>query len=115
MNFPTQSESNETPPRLKIPRIESLDHRLRHARDPDGQPVPLRDELLFFLDDPPPGTGDRWQAGADLCRTHGIATSRMSVWRFYRAHILPWRRDQAPPRARSPGNRPTPPDPPSPT
>ena len=94
-----ETETNLNPPQptpLKVPRLVSLLHRLQHAKDPDGRPIPLLDELLFFLDDPPPGTTDRWQAGADLCATHGIATSRMSVWRFYRAHILPWRREQNP-------------------
>ena len=93
-------KNNETPPPatpLKVPRLESLEHRLQHARDADGRPIPLLDELLFFLDDPPPGTRDRWQQGADLCQQHGIKTSRMSVWRFYRAHILQWRREQNPP------------------
>jgi hypothetical protein len=102
MTFSSPSESDKptpSPRRLKIPRLESLDHRLQHAKDAAGQSIPLRDELLFFLDDPPPGTGDRWQQGADLCASHGIETSRMSVWRFYRANILQWRREQAPPAA----------------
>lgn len=102
-SFP-ETEPNANPPQPKppkIPRLDSLLHRLQHAKDPDGQPIPLLDELLFFLDDPPPGTTDRWQAGADLCASHGIATSRMSVWRLYRAQILQWRRQQnpAPPAA----------------
>jgi len=90
---------NSNPPGqtpLKVPRLDSLLHRLQHAKDADGQPIPLLDELLFLLDDPPPGTTDRWQLGADLCASHGIATSRMSVWRLYRAQILQWRRDQNP-------------------
>ena len=92
----------ETNPKLppatlkRVPRLASLNHRLLHAKDADGRPIPLRDELLFFLDDPPPGTGDRWQKGADLCQGHGIKTSRMSVYRFYLAHILPWRWEQLP-------------------
>jgi hypothetical protein len=96
----TETHSTSTPP--KIPRLESLQHRLQHAKDADGQPIPLLAELLFFLDDPPPGTRDRWQDGADLCASRGIPTSRMSVWRFYRAHILQWRREQnpAPPKPR---------------
>ena len=108
MNFTPPSEPNQpndTPPskrRLKIPRLESLEHQLRRARDADGRPVPLVDELLFFLDDPPPRTRDRWQKGADLCARHGIQTSRMSVWRFYRAHILQWRREQIPPAPATP-------------
>ena len=68
-----------------MPRINSLEHRLRYAQDADGRLIPLRDQLLCFLDHPPKGTGDRWQEGADLCRRHGIQTSRMSVWRFHRA------------------------------
>jgi hypothetical protein len=88
------SPSSEPSP--KIPRLDSLLHQLQHAKDADGQPIPLLDELLFFLDDPPPGTADRWQKGAELCQGHGIKTSRMSVWRLYRAHILQWRREQNP-------------------
>jgi hypothetical protein len=90
----TTTQPVATPP--DVPRLDSLQHRLQHAKDPDGQPIPLIDELLFLLDDPPPGTRDRWEDGADMCRKHGITTSRMSVWRFYRAHILQWRREQNP-------------------
>jgi len=90
----TENQPDATP--LKVPRLDSLLHRLQHARDADGQPIPLFEEILFLLDDPPPGTADRWQKGAELCESHGIATSRMSVWRFYRAHILQWRREQNP-------------------
>jgi hypothetical protein len=90
----THPKPAKTPP--TVPRLTSLQHRLQHARDADGRPIPLLDELLFFLDDPPPGTRDRWQEGADLCQKHGISTSRMAVWRFYRAHILHWRREQDP-------------------
>jgi len=87
-----KTKPTKTPP--AVPRITTLQHRLQHAKDPEGNPIPLLDELLFFLDDPPPGTRDRWQDGADLCQKHGISTSRMAVWRFYRAHILQWRREQ---------------------
>src|ERR1700761_4554553 len=86
----------------KIPRLDSLLHQLLHAKDADGQPIPLLDELFFFLDDPPLGTADRWQKGADLCQSHGIETSRMSVWRLYRTHILQWRREQNPAPAAPP-------------
>ncbi len=98
-HFDSSPKTNATTPAAsppKVPRLDSLHHRLQRAKDPDGQPIPLLDELLFFLDDPPPGTRDRWQDGAELCATHRIKTSRMSVWRFYRAHILQWRRDQNP-------------------
>jgi hypothetical protein len=81
----------------RVPRLRSLAHKVLHARDADGKPLALHDELLFFLESPPEGTRDRWQKGADLCAGHGIETSRMSVWRFYHAHILEWRRAQAPP------------------
>jgi hypothetical protein len=90
------TKSSFEPGPVKVPRLVSLHHRLQRARNADGQRIPLVDELLFFLDDPPPGTGDRWQAGADLCERHGIKTSRMAVWRFYRANILQWRREQNP-------------------
>ena len=93
-NFDSSLQPNATPP--KVPRLTSLLHRLQHTRDADGQTIPLLDELLFFLDDPPPGTADRWQKGADLCAAHGIHTSRVAVWRLYRARILQWRREQTP-------------------
>ena len=102
MNFnhsASSSKTNQTKPAKTppaVPRLNSLQHRLQRAKDADGRPIPLLDELLFFLDDPPPGARDRWQEGADLCRKHGISTSRMAVWRFYRAHILQWRREQDP-------------------
>jgi hypothetical protein len=78
------------------PRIESLHHRLQTAKGPDGEPLSLIDDLMVFLEDPPPDIGDRWQAGADRCAKHGITASRMAVWRFYREHVLEWRREQAP-------------------
>lgn len=94
MNFDhsasSSSKTNATKPAKTppaVPRLASLQHRLQHAKDTDGRPIPLVNELLFFLDDPPPGTRDRWQEGADLCQKHGISTSRMSVWRFYHAHF----------------------------
>jgi hypothetical protein len=97
-HFPADAkETRSAPAPLKVPRLDSLLHRLRTAKDAGGQPIPLLDELLFFLDDPPQGTGDRWQIGADMCEAHGIKTSRMSVWRFYHANILQWRREQNPP------------------
>ena len=80
-----------------VPRIKSLHHRLKTAKGPDGEPLPLLDELMVFLEDPPPDCGDRWQAGADFCAAHGITVSRMAVWRFYRGHMLEWRREQAAP------------------
>jgi hypothetical protein len=70
---------------------------LQHAKDANGEPRALLDELMLLLDDPPPGTGDRWQHGADFCAEHGFPTTRISVWRLYRSHILEWRREQAPP------------------
>ena len=89
MNFQNAAiKTNETQPPA-VPRLTSLQHRLLHAKDADGRPIPLRDQLLFFLDDPPPGTRDRWQGGAELCQKYGISTSRMAVWRFYRAHLIP--------------------------
>jgi hypothetical protein len=81
----------------KIHRTNSLHHKLRTAKDAKGNPTPLIDELLFFLDYPPDDIGDRWQKGADLCASYGIETSRMSVYRFHRANILQWRREQNPP------------------
>jgi hypothetical protein len=78
-----------------IPRNKSLHHRLQTAKGPDGEPLPLLDELMIFLEDPPPDARDRWQAGADLCAARGITTSRGAVWSFYRGHFLQWRRKGA--------------------
>jgi len=80
----------------KIPRIESLHHRLKSAKGPEREPRPVLDELMVFLEDPPAEVRDRWQAGADFCEAQGFPTSRMAVWRLYRAHVLAWRREQAP-------------------
>jgi len=58
LNFDSSPETNQNQPAttpLKVPRLDSLQHRLQHAKDADGQPIPLLDELLFFLNDPPPG------------------------------------------------------------
>jgi hypothetical protein len=97
MILPASSAKTLRAPAARVPRLHSLEHRLEHARDANGQPIALRDELLFLLDDPPANTVDRWQAGADLCARHGIQTSRVAVWRYFRANILPWRRGQNPP------------------
>ena len=93
-NAKSLSSDQTVPP--KVPRLASLLHRVSHAKDAEGHSAELLDELMFLLDDPPPGTSDRWQAGADLCAAHNIATSRMSVWRLYRSHIIQWRREQNP-------------------
>lgn len=96
--LPFLTDIKSRTPRTKLPRLDSLLHRLQYAKDGNGRPLDFYNELLKFLDDPPPGTGDRWQKGADLCRRHGIETHRMSVWRLYRAHIIEWRRTrQVPP------------------
>ena len=54
-SFPEPNDNPPQPTPPKIPRLDSLLHRLQHAKDADGQSIPLFDELLFFLDDPPPG------------------------------------------------------------
>lgn len=89
--------SNLSQETSRTPRTDSLHHRLLHLKDANGERSPLVDELLFLLDDPPSGTDDRWEKGAELCREHGIETSRMAVWRFYRTAILQWRREMDPP------------------
>ena len=81
---------------LSVPRIESLHHRLQTAKGPDGEPLGLLDDLMVFLEDPPPDSGDRWKAGVELCAEHGIVTSRAAVWRFYREHVVQWRLENAP-------------------
>jgi len=77
-----------------IPRLKSLHYRLKTAKGPDGEPLSLLDELMVFLEDPLSRTGDRWQVGAELCAARGVPTSRVSVWRFYRAHFHQWRRER---------------------
>ena len=80
-----------------VPRIESLHHRLLTAKGPDGEPLGLLDDLMVFLEDPPTDIHDRWKAGVELCAEHGIVTSRAAVWRFYRAYVVQWRYENAPP------------------
>ena len=79
-----------------VPRKESLHHRLKTAKDANGKPLLLLDELMVLLEDPPPDVGDRWLAGVAFCAGHGIETSRPSVWRFYHAHVVLWRYENAP-------------------
>jgi hypothetical protein len=46
---------------------------------------------MIFLDDPPPGTRDRWKEGAAMCAAWGITCSGASVWRLYRSYAIEWR------------------------
>lgn len=78
------SEPVQSPSAAQMPRINSLMHRVLYAKDAERRPIALLDQLLDFVEDPPAGITDRWQAGADLCAQHGIRTSRMSIWRLYR-------------------------------
>ena len=58
LDFDSSPETNENQPATTprgVPRLDSLHHRLQHARDADGRPIRLLNEILFFLDDPPPG------------------------------------------------------------
>ncbi len=77
------------PPPLSVPRAGSLLHRLLHIT-PTADP-PHLDQLMIFLDDPPPGVRDRWKQGAKMCSAGGIPCTGPSVWRLYRSHVLEWR------------------------
>ncbi len=76
-------------PPLSVPRLDSLLHRLQHA--PGAEDSSHLDQLMIFLDDPPPGVTDRWKEGAKMCSDWGIPCTGASVWRLYRAHALEWR------------------------
>jgi len=76
-------------PPLSVPRLDSLLHRLQHA--PGAEDSSYLDQLMIFLDDPPPGVSDRWKEGARMCADWGIPSSSVSVWRLYRSHALEWR------------------------
>src|SRR5258707_5518833 len=75
--------------RLSVPRLDSLLHRLQHA--PGAEDSPHLDQLMIFLDDPPPGVSDRWKEGARMCSDWGVPCTGASVWRLYRSHALEWR------------------------
>src|SRR5258708_22083478 len=74
---------------LSVPRLDSLLHRLQHA--PGTEDSSHLDQLMIFLDDPPPGIGDRWKEGAKMCSDWGIHCTGASVWRLYRSYALEWR------------------------
>jgi hypothetical protein len=51
LDFDSSPETNENQPAttpLKVPRLDSLQHRLQHARDADGQPIPLLPARMEF-------------------------------------------------------------------
>jgi hypothetical protein len=72
-----------------VPRLNSLLHRLQKTPGPEDEPY--LDQLMMFLDDPPPDAGDRWKKGAKMCAEWGIATTGTSVWRLYRSYMIEWR------------------------
>jgi hypothetical protein len=74
----------------KVPRLNSLLHRLQKAVGPEDEPSYL-DQLMIFLEDPPPAVTDRWKEGAAMCAAWGFTCSCASVWRLYRAHAVAWR------------------------
>ena len=74
---------------LSVPRLDSLLHRLQHA--PGAEDQPCLDQLMIFLDDPPPDVGDRWKEGARMCCDWGIPCTGASVWRLHRSYALEWR------------------------
>jgi len=79
---------SELPP-LSVPRLNFLLHRLQHA--PGAEDSSYLDQLMIFLDDPPPGVSDRWKEGAKMCCDWGIPCTGASVWRLYRSHAFEWR------------------------
>jgi len=78
-----------SPPPVKVPRLNSLLHRLQKNPGPDDEPY--LDQLMIFLDDPPDGVTDRWKAGAEMCAAWGVTTSGTSVWRLYHSYLIEWR------------------------
>ncbi|HEX4140281.1 MAG TPA: hypothetical protein VHY09_08035, partial [Candidatus Methylacidiphilales bacterium] len=76
-------------PRVAVPRLNSLLHRLQKAQGPEDEPY--LDQLMIFLDEPPKGVTDRWKAGAEMCAAWGIKTSGTSVWRLYNSYLIEWR------------------------
>jgi hypothetical protein len=72
-----------------VPRLNSLLHRLQQTPGPDDDPY--LDQLMMFLDDPPPDTRDRWKEGAAMCVAWGIVTTHTSVLRLYRSFGVVWR------------------------
>jgi len=74
---------------LSVPRLDSLRHRLQRA--PGAEDSPRLDQLMIFLDDPPPGVSDRWKEGAKMCCDWGIPCTGASVWRLHRSYALEWR------------------------
>jgi hypothetical protein len=76
-------------PSQKVPRLNSLLHRLQHA--PGQGDESCLDQLMIFLHDPPDDITDRWKAGAEMCAAWGITCSGTSVWRLYCTHTIVWR------------------------
>jgi hypothetical protein len=79
------------PPPLPVPRHGSLLQRLQQTPKPANQAQSYLDQLMIFLDNPPPGTRDRWKRGAKMCTPWGIPCTGASVWRLYRSYALEWR------------------------
>jgi hypothetical protein len=77
------------PPPLSVPRLDSLLHRLQHA--PGAEDQAYLDQLMIFLEDPPPAVRDRWKEGAAMCGDWGVPCTGASVWRLYRSYVLEWR------------------------
>jgi hypothetical protein len=77
----------------KVPRLNSLLHRLQQTPGPEDEPY--LDQLMMFLDEPPPSVRDRWKEGAAMCAAWGITCSSTAVYRLYRSHANAWRTDFA--------------------
>jgi hypothetical protein len=70
--------------------LDSLLHRLQHAPGQEEDQSYL-DQLMIFLDDPPPRSGDRWEKGAEMCAAWGVPCSHTSVYRLFRSYAAQWR------------------------
>jgi hypothetical protein len=81
---------NTKPVPEPIPRLNSLLHRLQQTPAPKDE-EPYLDQLMIFLDEPPPDVRNRWEEGAAKCAAWGIATTDTSVWRLYRTYMVEWR------------------------
>jgi hypothetical protein len=74
-----------------VPRLGSLFHRLQLASRSKELPQPYLDQLMVFLEDPPPDVRDRWKEGTSMCDAWGVPTTGSSVYRLYQAYFLEWR------------------------
>jgi len=79
-----------SPPPVKVPRLNSLLHRLQKKKTPSPDDEPYLDQLMLFLEEPPQDVTDRWKAGAEMCAAWGVATSGPAVYRLFQSYRLEW-------------------------